>query len=172
MDGQKMSGGGARIVVQGNRFTSIAMGATYEGTVELDETTAPKRFDLHFDEGPEKGNRSLGIYELDGDTWKICLTTRGSERRRVRRSARRGCWESCSVGRRMKRMRRWRRGTNLVMGNLASIWSAVDSGFPSRRAAIGWECTNSAGGSRQWTESPQVRPQVVSRYGVDDSPRR
>ena len=80
MDGQSMSGGGARIVVQGNRFTSIAMGATYEGTVEVDESAAPKRFDLHFDQGPEKGNRSLGIYELDGDTWKICLTTRGSER--------------------------------------------------------------------------------------------
>ena len=80
MDGQKMSGGGARIVVQGNRFTSIAMGATYEGTVEVEESTSPKRFDLHFDEGPEKGNTSLGIYELDGDSWKICLTTRGSER--------------------------------------------------------------------------------------------
>jgi|SRR4051812_20232348 uncharacterized protein (TIGR03067 family) len=80
MDGQEMSGGDARIVVQGNRFTSIAMGATYEGTVKVDETTSPKSFDLRFDEGPEKGNRSLGIYELNGDEWKICLTTRGTER--------------------------------------------------------------------------------------------
>ena len=44
MDGQKMSGGGARIVVRGNRFTSIAMGATYKGTVTVHETTAPKGF--------------------------------------------------------------------------------------------------------------------------------
>jgi uncharacterized protein (TIGR03067 family) len=80
MDGQKMSGGGARIVVRENRFTTIAMGATYEGTVGIHQTTAPKSFELHFDEGPEKGNTNFGIYELDGDTWKICLATRGSER--------------------------------------------------------------------------------------------
>src|SRR5664280_2868223 len=80
MDGQKMSRGGARIGVRGNRFTTIAMGATYEGSVGVHQTTAPKSFELHFDEGPEKGNTSFGIYELDGDTWKICLTTRGSER--------------------------------------------------------------------------------------------
>ncbi len=80
MDGQKMSGGGARIVVRGNRFTTSAMGAAYEGSVAVHETTAPKSFDLRFEQGPEKGNTNLGIYELDGDTWKICLATRGTER--------------------------------------------------------------------------------------------
>jgi uncharacterized protein (TIGR03067 family) len=80
MDGQKMSGGGAQIVVRGNRFTSIAMGATYEGTVTVHRATAPKSFDLRFEQGPEKGNVNFGIYELDGDTWKICLATRGSQR--------------------------------------------------------------------------------------------
>ena len=80
MDGQKMSGGGARIVVRGNRFTTIAMGAAYEGTVTVHQATAPKGFDLRFEQGPEKGNTNFGIYELDGDTWKICLATRGSER--------------------------------------------------------------------------------------------
>jgi uncharacterized protein (TIGR03067 family) len=82
MDGQKMPGGGARIEVRGNRFTTIAMGAAYAGAVAVHETTAPKSFELHFEEGPEKGNTSFGIYELDGDRWKICLTTRGSERPR------------------------------------------------------------------------------------------
>ena len=82
MDGQKMSGGGARIVVRGERFDTIAMGAAYGGTVAVHEATAPKSFELHFEEGPEKGNISFGIYELAGDTWKICLTTRGSERPR------------------------------------------------------------------------------------------
>jgi uncharacterized protein (TIGR03067 family) len=35
---------------------------------------------LQFTEGPEKGNTSLGIYELDGDTWKLCFTVTGKER--------------------------------------------------------------------------------------------
>ncbi len=56
------------------------MGAAYEGTVVVGETGSPKSFDLRFEEGPEKGNTSLGIYELTGDTWKICLTTRGDQR--------------------------------------------------------------------------------------------
>jgi uncharacterized protein (TIGR03067 family) len=45
MDGQKMPGAGARIVVRGDRFTTIAMGATYEGTVAVHQTTVPKSFD-------------------------------------------------------------------------------------------------------------------------------
>jgi uncharacterized protein (TIGR03067 family) len=80
MDGQKMSGGDARIAVRGNRFTTSAMGAAYEGTVTIHQSTVPKGFDLRFEQGPEKGNINFGIYELDGDTWKICLATRGSER--------------------------------------------------------------------------------------------
>jgi uncharacterized protein (TIGR03067 family) len=80
MDGQKVSGGDARIVVRGSRFTSISMGATYEGTVTVHAASAPRGLDLRFEEGPEKGNTNFGIYELDGDTWKICLATRGSER--------------------------------------------------------------------------------------------
>jgi uncharacterized protein (TIGR03067 family) len=48
--------------------------------VVVHRTTAPKSFELHFEQGPEKGNTNLGIYELDDDTWRICLATRGSER--------------------------------------------------------------------------------------------
>ncbi|MGH9721340.1 MAG: TIGR03067 domain-containing protein, partial [Bryobacteraceae bacterium] len=40
----------------------------------------PKTLDLTFTAGPEKGNTSLGIYELDGDDWTICLTTRDGRR--------------------------------------------------------------------------------------------
>ena len=83
MDGQEMPAGmlaAARIVLEGDRFQSLGMGATYEGTLTLDPVANPKAFDLIFTAGPEKGNRSLGIYELAGDSWKICLTTRGGAR--------------------------------------------------------------------------------------------
>jgi uncharacterized protein (TIGR03067 family) len=72
--------GGAKIVIQGDHFTSIGMGTPYEGTIALDPTAIPKTFDLNFVTGPETGNTNLGIYELDGDVWRICLATRGTTR--------------------------------------------------------------------------------------------
>ena len=83
LDGQKMDAGmleKARIEVKGKRFTSTGMGAVYKGALELDASKTPGHINMKFDAGPEKGNTNLGIYELDGDTWKICLATRGSVR--------------------------------------------------------------------------------------------
>ena len=80
LDGRKMPAGESKIVVNGTSFTTIAMGAQYEGTVALDTAAAPKTFDLHFNQGPEKGNVSLGIYELDGDAWTICIGLTGRSR--------------------------------------------------------------------------------------------
>ena len=80
MEGQKYPTGGSKIAIQGDRFVSVNMGAEYEGSVTVDETQTPKTFDLLFEQGPEKGNQSLGIYELDGDSWKICLGLTGKRR--------------------------------------------------------------------------------------------
>ena len=71
---------GSMIVIKGNTFTSVGMGATYEGTVELDQIKKPKTFHLLFTGGHAAGTRNLGIYKLDGDRWTICLATRGSKR--------------------------------------------------------------------------------------------
>lgn len=68
---------GAQIVIQGDQFTTVAMGAKYGGKIELDASTEPKRFQMKFTDGPEKGNTNNGIYELDGDRWRICLTITG-----------------------------------------------------------------------------------------------
>ena len=83
MDGAEMPAGapgGSKIVVNGNKFTTMSMGATYNGTISVDPTKKPKSFDLKFTAGPEKGNTSLGIYELDKDHWRICLTVTGKTR--------------------------------------------------------------------------------------------
>jgi uncharacterized protein (TIGR03067 family) len=83
VEGQKMPAAmlaNSRIAIEGNRFTSTGMGATYEGTLELDASTSPRRLNMKFDAGPEKGNTNLCIYEVDGDSWKICIATRGAVR--------------------------------------------------------------------------------------------
>jgi uncharacterized protein (TIGR03067 family) len=82
-DGQKMPAtafNGARIVIDGNKFASLGMGATYKGAVKLDPDSKPKAFDLLFTAGHAKGHRNLGIYKLAGDKWTICLATRGNQR--------------------------------------------------------------------------------------------
>ena len=83
MEGQTISGGmlaNARVEITGNRFSSLGMGTVYEGTVTLDDSAIPHQLNMKFDAGPEKGNTNLGIYELKGDSWKICLSTRGEVR--------------------------------------------------------------------------------------------
>src|SRR5260370_1128850 len=71
---------GASFVLQGDRFTSRGMGAIYEGTISLDAAATPKTINFNFTAGPEKGNKSLGIYELDRDTWRLCMAMRGDVR--------------------------------------------------------------------------------------------
>jgi uncharacterized protein (TIGR03067 family) len=80
-EGRKMPYSGSKIVLDGETFTTIAMGSDYGGTVELDAAASPKTFDLLFTSGPHKGVTSLGIYELDGDTWRICLAFAGIKTR-------------------------------------------------------------------------------------------
>jgi uncharacterized protein (TIGR03067 family) len=83
MDGQTMPADSlpdAKVVVEGNRFTTTGMGADYKGIIELNPSIRPHRFDLRFTTGPEKGNTNLGIYQLKGGIWKICIATRGALR--------------------------------------------------------------------------------------------
>jgi uncharacterized protein (TIGR03067 family) len=79
IDGQAVPGGSS-IRLSGNTFVTRSMGAEYEGTFNLDESVLPKTIDMTFTKGPEKGNTTLGIYKLDGDTWTICLTVVAKER--------------------------------------------------------------------------------------------
>lgn len=69
--------GDARVVITGERFQSLGMGATYEGLLRLDLSRKPKSFSIKFTRGPEKGNVNQGIYELKANRWKLCLATKG-----------------------------------------------------------------------------------------------
>jgi uncharacterized protein (TIGR03067 family) len=42
------------------------------GTVKLDPTTKPRTIDIAFTEGEHKGETALGIYEIEGDTFRVC----------------------------------------------------------------------------------------------------
>jgi uncharacterized protein (TIGR03067 family) len=46
----------------------------------IDPTKTPKTMDTEITEGEQKGKTTLGIYEIDGDTLKICFAAPGKDR--------------------------------------------------------------------------------------------
>src|SRR5205807_2303356 len=49
-------------------------GSSLEATLKIDPTAKPKTMDFTYTEGQAKGRVSRSIYELNGDTLKICTT--------------------------------------------------------------------------------------------------
>ena len=50
------------------------------GTLKLDPSKSPKTVDVTMTEGPDKGTTMLGIYEIDGDTLRVCFDPQGKKR--------------------------------------------------------------------------------------------
>jgi uncharacterized protein (TIGR03067 family) len=51
-----------------------------QGTVKADASAKPKTMDITGVEGPNKGKKFLAIYELEGDTLRICYDLAGKNR--------------------------------------------------------------------------------------------
>ncbi len=69
-----------RLFIDGDRFRMESPEATYEGLFDIDIERTPHTIDIEFIEGPEAGNRSEGIFELDGDRLTFCLGVVGASR--------------------------------------------------------------------------------------------
>lgn len=52
-----------------------------EGSYKIDASKTPRAIDLVITKGPDAGKRQLGIYEVDGDTLRVCLAEPGSGKR-------------------------------------------------------------------------------------------
>jgi len=70
----------SRLTFEEDKHTVKVDGKTYKGTHTLDATKKPKTIDVMDTEGPFKGKTVLGIYELDGDEFKICYAAPGKDR--------------------------------------------------------------------------------------------
>ena len=51
-----------------------------EGTAKIDTASEPKAIDITGTEGPNKGKTFLAIYELNGDTLRVCYDLEGKTR--------------------------------------------------------------------------------------------
>jgi len=64
--------GGWTILVDGKEIA--------KGTSEIDPSKKPKTIDLKTTEGNDAGKTSLGIYEIEKDTRKVCIAKPDAER--------------------------------------------------------------------------------------------
>jgi uncharacterized protein (TIGR03067 family) len=68
------------LLIDGDRFRAESPEATYEGIFTIDVEEMPNHIDIDFVEGPEAGNRCMGIFEIEGDRLRICLGLVGAAR--------------------------------------------------------------------------------------------
>ncbi|MBI2807355.1 MAG: TIGR03067 domain-containing protein [Planctomycetes bacterium] len=68
------------LVIKGNEYTVTIGQVTDKGTVKIDATKKPRALDIVGGEGPNKGKTFLAIYELKGDTLRICYDLLGKKR--------------------------------------------------------------------------------------------
>jgi uncharacterized protein (TIGR03067 family) len=68
-------------VCKGDELTATVGGQLImKAKITIDPSRTPKTIDYDVIEGPTKGKKHLGIYELDGDTLKSCFGAPGAER--------------------------------------------------------------------------------------------
>ncbi len=68
-------------VCKGDETTTTMNGQVFfKAKITLDPSKKPKTIDYQMTEGFTKGKTQLGIYELDGDTFKSCFAKPGAER--------------------------------------------------------------------------------------------
>ena len=71
-----------KVMFKGDKYTVEAMGEfAEEGTIKIDPTKKPAAIDLKITKGKDEGKSQQGIYELQGDTLKICMAPAGAEKR-------------------------------------------------------------------------------------------
>ena len=68
-------------VCKGDETTTTMGGQVFiKAKITIDPSKRPKTIDYEMIEGFTKGKKQLGIYEVDGDTFKSCFAAAGAER--------------------------------------------------------------------------------------------
>jgi uncharacterized protein (TIGR03067 family) len=82
-DGKKFSADvvkGAKLVFKGDTHDVKVGDDIFKGTHKLDPSKKPAAIDAMDTEGAFKGKTTLGIYDLEGDTFKVCFSAPGKDR--------------------------------------------------------------------------------------------
>jgi uncharacterized protein (TIGR03067 family) len=68
------------LVITDGKYQVKVMGNDENGTLKFDAAKTPKTMDISATDGPNKGKTILAIYELTGDTLKVCYDIKGAGR--------------------------------------------------------------------------------------------
>ena len=72
---------GMTLTYEGDKYTvKNGKEVIQVGTQKVDPSKSPKTIDVTMTEGPNKGAVMLGIYEINGDTLRVCFDTEGKKR--------------------------------------------------------------------------------------------
>jgi uncharacterized protein (TIGR03067 family) len=66
-----------KLVIKDDNYTVTVGTKVDKGTVKLNASAKPKTLDITGTDGPNKGKTILAIYELDGDTLRVCYDLSG-----------------------------------------------------------------------------------------------
>jgi uncharacterized protein (TIGR03067 family) len=70
-----------KLVYDGNKWLiKVGEKTVASGVFKIDSTTKPKEIDIMDESGMKNDQTKLGIYELNGDTYKYCLAPAGKPR--------------------------------------------------------------------------------------------
>ncbi len=68
------------VTITGETYEVSTKDGIDRGSLKVDEGQKPKAIDATHTEGPESGKMIKGIYELKGDTLRVCYAVTGGER--------------------------------------------------------------------------------------------
>jgi uncharacterized protein (TIGR03067 family) len=69
-----------KLSIQGDKYAVRAGAETDFGTLKLDPVQKPKAIDITGTDGPNKGKTIPAIYELSGDSLRVCYALTGTKR--------------------------------------------------------------------------------------------
>ncbi len=69
-----------KLTMKDGKYTVTVGEVLDKGSYKLDAAAKPKAIDITGSEGPNKGKRFLAIYELKGDTLRVCYDLAGKKR--------------------------------------------------------------------------------------------
>jgi uncharacterized protein (TIGR03067 family) len=69
-----------KLIIKGDTYTVEVGKQTDEGTTKVDPQKTPKELDIKGTKGPNEGKTILAIYELKGDTLRVCYDLGGQKR--------------------------------------------------------------------------------------------